>query len=171
MLATLISLDFGGELEPGIKFDQIENWIRRCNKLLAGNPITPAREMLSGKGKMLSYPIHSFPIWDSCLLKHCHWHIELKVGNFISNINIDPVVTISTSFLLAWVYMINKDFDFVTRLQCNDGVEDEIVTLWRVNLSRLSAMMMIIMPMVMMMMIMMMMSRRRMLRCGAVNPC
>ena len=60
MLATLISLDFGGELEPGIKFDQIENWIRRCNKLPAGNPITPAREMLSGKGKMRSFPIHSF---------------------------------------------------------------------------------------------------------------
>ena len=60
MLATLISLDFGGELEPGIKFDQIENWIRRCNKLPAGNPITPAREMLSGKRRIVSYPIHSF---------------------------------------------------------------------------------------------------------------
>ena len=38
----------------------------------------------------------------------------------------------------------------MTRLQCNDGVEDEIVTLWRVNYFRLSAMICIIMAMMIM---------------------
>ena len=52
-------------------------------------------------------------------------------------------------------------------MQCYDGEEDEIVTLWRVNLFRLFAIIRIIMTRVMMMM----MSRGRMLRCGVVNPC
>ena len=35
-------------------------------------------------------------------------------------------------------------------MQCNDGEEDEIVTLWRVNLFRLSAMISTIMAMMIM---------------------
>ena len=47
--------------------------------------------------------------------------------------------------------MMNKILNnLVTRMQCNDGEDDEIVTLWRVNLFRLSAVISIIMSMMIM---------------------